>query len=53
VDQPLSDKFYGDRSGSVIDPFGHRWYISSHKEDVPFEEIQRRAKAMLSEKPAS
>jgi PhnB protein len=41
--QPLEDKFYGDRSGSLIDPFGHMWTVSTHKEDVPPEEMARRA----------
>ncbi len=38
----LSDKFYGDRSGSVLDPFGQRWSIMTHKEDISPEEMQRR-----------
>lgn len=42
VMKPLQDQFYGDRSGSVIDPFGHRWTISTHIEDVPPEEMGRR-----------
>ena len=41
--QPLQDKFYGDRSGSVEDPYGHVWHLSTHKEDLTPEEIQRRA----------
>ena len=40
---PVKDQFYGDRSGGVTDPFGHIWYIATHKEDVSPEEIQRRA----------
>ena len=42
VMQPLEDKFYGDRAGSVRDPFGQRWSIMTHKEDVPPDEMQRR-----------
>ncbi len=42
---PLEDKFYGDRSGTLTDPFGHMWTISTHKEDVPPEEMQRREEA--------
>ncbi len=42
VVEPLSDKFYGDRVGSVLDPFGQRWSIMTHKEDVSPEEIERR-----------
>lgn len=41
----VEDQFYGDRSGSVRDPFGHAWHIATHKEDVPPEEIDRRAQA--------
>ena len=40
---PISDKFYGDRSGTIIDPFGHTWTISTHFEDVSPEEIKKRA----------
>lgn len=43
--QALEDKFYGDRAGSLIDPFGHMWMIGTHKEDVSPEEMERRAKA--------
>ncbi|MEW6730747.1 MAG: VOC family protein, partial [Acidobacteriota bacterium] len=43
--QPVQDQFYGDRSGGVTDPFGHIWYIATHKEDVSLEEIQKRAAA--------
>jgi PhnB protein len=45
VKEALSDKFYGDRSGSLIDPFGHVWHVSTHKEDVSMEEMEKRAKA--------
>lgn len=40
--EPLTDKFYGDRAGSVQDPFGQRWSIMTHKEDLSPEEIQAR-----------
>jgi PhnB protein len=43
--QPLEDKFYGDRSGTLIDPFGHMWTVATHTEDVPPEEMQRREEA--------
>ena len=46
VKQPLEDKFYGDRAGTVVDPFGHLWTISTHTEDVSPEEMQRRMAAM-------
>ena len=41
--QPLKDQFYGDRSGTVKDPFGHVWTLATHVEDVPPEEMKRRA----------
>jgi PhnB protein len=44
--QPLEDKFYGDRMGGIEDPFGHKWHIGTHKEDVSPEEMQRRAAAV-------
>ena len=46
VAKPLQDQFYGDRSGTVTDPFGHQWTIATHKEDVSMEEMQRRMAAM-------
>lgn len=46
VVEPLADKFYGDRAGSVLDPFGQRWSIMTHKEDVSPEEMERRMQAM-------
>ena len=44
--RPVEDKFYGDRSASLEDPFGHRWHVSTHKEDVPPDEMARRAAAL-------
>jgi len=44
VKEAVQDKFYGDRTGTVIDPFGHIWHIATHKEDVSMEEMERRAK---------
>jgi PhnB protein len=43
--RPVEDHFYGDRAGKVEDPFGHSWWISTHKEDVSPEEMRRRAAA--------
>jgi PhnB protein len=45
VVRPIQDQFYGDRSGTVLDPFGHKWTITTHKEDVTPEEMERRMKA--------
>src|SRR3984893_16936870 len=44
--RPVSDQFYGDRSGTLKDPFGHTWHLSTHKEDVSMEEMARRMAAM-------
>jgi PhnB protein len=43
--RPVADQFYGDRLGTLTDPFGHVWTISTHKEDVSMEEMQRRMKS--------
>jgi PhnB protein len=45
VKRPIADQFYGDRLGGIEDPFGHTWWISTHKEDLSLEEIERRAAA--------
>ena len=44
--RPVENQFYGDRSGSLTDPFGHNWMISTHVEDVAPEEMERRMKEM-------
>jgi PhnB protein len=44
-DRPVEDKFYGDRGGSLTDPFGHIWHIATHKEDVSPEEMEKRVAA--------
>jgi PhnB protein len=46
VINPVEDHSHGDRAGSVRDPFGHRWAIATHIEDVSPEEMQRRMKEM-------
>ena len=46
---PVSDQFYGDRSGRLADPFGHVWIFSTHKEDVSAEEMQKRYEAMMKQ----
>jgi len=40
--RPVKDQFYGDRSGTIIDPFGHMWSVATHVEDVPPEEMRKR-----------
>jgi PhnB protein len=47
--RPLKDQFYGDRSGTLEDPFGHVWTIGTHKEDVSPDEMERRMAAMMKE----
>jgi PhnB protein len=47
ISRPLQNQFYGDRSGTVKDPFGHTWTIATHVEDVPPEEMQARAAAAM------
>lgn len=50
----IANQFYGDRSGTLEDPFGHVWTVATHVEDVPPEELERRAEAaMRSAKRAS
>jgi PhnB protein len=44
--RPVEDKFYGDRGGSIEDPYGHIWHVMTHVEDVPPEEMQKRAAAL-------
>jgi PhnB protein len=44
--RPLENKFYGDRSATIEDPFGHSWTVSTHVEDVSPEEMQKRAAAL-------
>jgi len=42
--RPVKDQFYGDRSGTLEDPFGHVWHVATHTEDVSPEEMERRMK---------
>jgi PhnB protein len=44
---PVENKFYGDRSGSLEDPFGHQWHFATHVEDVPPDEMAKRAGAFM------
>jgi PhnB protein len=43
--RPVADQFYGDRLGGIEDPFGYRWFIATHEEDLSMDEIRRRAAA--------
>lgn len=44
----VEDQFYGDRAGTLTDPFGHTWSIMTHVEDVSFEEMQKRSDIMFA-----
>ena len=46
--RPVADQFYGDRSGQFEDPFGHRWSVATHVEDVAPDEMERRAAEVAS-----
>lgn len=46
-ERPLENQFYGDRCGVIQDPFGHKWSLSTHVEDVSPEEMKRRQEAMF------
>ena len=48
VTMEVADQFWGDRFGTITDPFGHVWGISTHVEDVPPEEMEERAKAAFA-----
>ena len=49
VKRPVADQFYGDRLGTFEDPFGHTWHVSTHIEDVPPDELDRRAKKAMAD----
>jgi PhnB protein len=45
--RPVENQFYGDRSGQFEDPFGHHWNVATHVEDVPPDEMAKRAAKMM------
>jgi PhnB protein len=49
VVMPLEDAFWGDRYGKLTDPFGHQWSLATHKEDLPPEELSKRAQACFQQ----
>lgn len=49
VVKPAQNQFYGDRTGTLEDPFGHLWFIATHIEDVSTDEIKQRAEAMFKQ----
>ena len=50
VVRPVENQFYGDRMGAIEDPFGHQWSVATHVEDVPPEEMAKRAAAAMGKK---
>jgi len=48
VKMPLADQFWGDRYGVIVDPFGHKWGIATHKEDLTEEEVGKRAQEWMA-----
>lgn len=48
VVRPLEDQFYGDRTAGLQDPFGYKWYLSTHVRDVSMEEMQKHMNAMAA-----
>ena len=53
VRSELTNQFYGDRSGTLVDPFGHVWTLATHVEDVSPEEMRRRGEAMSKQRGAT
>lgn len=49
VIKPVEDQFYGDRTGTLKDPYGHVWFLATHKEDLSPEEIAQRAQALFGQ----
>ena len=49
LQRPVQDQFYGDRSGSIEDPFGHTWHITTHTKDVSMKEMKKQAAAMATQ----
>jgi PhnB protein len=48
--RPVKDEFYGDRTGTIQDPFGHVWHIATHKEDMSRDELRRRADEAMQQR---
>jgi PhnB protein len=47
--RPVADQFYGDRSGTLVDPFGHVWTIATHKQDMSGDEMQKAMEQAMKE----
>lgn len=50
--RPVADQFYGDRSGTLEDPFGHRWFFATHIEDVSPQELEKRYSDLMKQSGA-
>ena len=50
VEMPVADTFWGDRAGQLSDPFGHRWWLATHTQDLTPEQIKQGAQQALAEK---
>ncbi len=50
VNMPLENMFWGDRYGTLTDPFGHSWSVATHKEDVSSEEMKKRAQQAMTQR---
>ena len=48
LEREAEDQFWGDRLGAIVDPFGHSWSLATHVEDVPPEEMEKRAQAAMA-----
>jgi len=48
AERPVENQFYGDRAGQFVDPFGHKWFVATHIEDVPADEMAKRAAAAMA-----
>lgn len=48
-ERPLKEQFYGDRSGTLVDPFGHAWTLATRKEEVSHAELEERLKSSMKE----
>ena len=46
--RPVAEQFYGDRTGSLEDPFGHVWHVATHVEDIPMKDLKKRAVALAA-----
>jgi PhnB protein len=47
--KPVEDQFYGDRTGTLEDPFGHIWFLATHKEDLTPDDINKRTEGLFKE----